>query len=275
MQNSKKTFSPRENTVRPLPDFICRLISHLPSGIHVAIYIILSIFITSCGTTKNPVYFENLKKDTTLHNIVTPQFDLKIQKEDMLSIMVASLSPDVTFYNAPQNTVGPLNGYLVDKNGNISFLKLGTIHVEGMTRKQLKDSLQKSLEPYLKDNIVSVGFLNRHITMLGGIAPTILPIANDNMTILDALAASGDIGSKGKIDNVLVIRDSANAKVFKRLNLKNNSVFYSPYYYMQPNDIVYVEPVKNTANKLTAPQIIAYITSGISLIFLILNTLKL
>lgn len=192
----------------------------------------------------------------------------------MLGITVASLSPDVALYNAPQNTEGPFNGYKVDQNGNITFIKLGRIHAEGMTRKQLKDSLQRALIPYLKEAIVSVAFLNRHVTMLGAVGSKVLQMPEDNLTLLDALASSGDIGDKGKIDNILVIRDTGNAKVFKRLNLKDNSVFYSPYYYLQPNDIVYVEPAK-IKTPLTAPQIITYITTGISLIFLVLNTFKL
>lgn len=234
----------------------------------------LVIFFSSCSPTKKQVYFQNLQKDTTIRNIVTPAYELKIQKNDLLGITVASLSPDVAFYNAPQNTAGSVNGYQVDNNGNITFVKLGSLHVEGMTRKALKDTLEKELVPWLKDVVVSVAFLNRHVTMLGGITPQVIPLSNDNMTILDALATSGDIGDKGKMDNILVIRDTGNAKVFKRLNLKDNSIFYSPYYYLQPNDIVYVEPV-TVKTKLTAPQILSYVTAGLSLIFLILNTLKL
>ena len=171
--------------------------------------------LSSCASTKNTTYFQNLQKDTTLRNLVSKNYELKIQKDDLLGITVASLSPDNAFYNAPQNTIGAsaqntiasLPGYLVDANGNIPFVKIGTLHVEGMTRRELKDTLEKSLIPYLKDAVVSVGFLNRHVTMLGGVAPQILPMTGDNMTILDALAASGDIGEKGRIDNVLVIRE--------------------------------------------------------------------
>ena len=229
----------------------------------------------SCSTTKQPVYFQNLKNDTTLHNIVTPSYELKIQKNDLLGITVASLSPDVAFYNSQQGGAGTNSaGYPVDENGNITFVKLGTLHVEGITRKALKDTLEKALIPYLKDVVVTVSFLNRHVTMMGGISPQVLPLANDNMTILDALAASGDISEKGRIDNVLIIRDKGDAKEFKRLNLGDNSIFYSPYFYLQPNDIVYVEPAK-IKTKLTAPQLISYITAGMSLIFLILNALKL
>ena len=113
---------------------------------------------SSCTSTKNTTYFQNLQKDTTLRNLVAKNYEPTIQKNDLLGIAVASLSPDNAFYNAPQNTVGPLNGYLVDENGNIPFVKIGNLHVEGMTRKELKAMLEKDLIPYLKDAVVSVRF---------------------------------------------------------------------------------------------------------------------
>ncbi len=229
---------------------------------------LLLITAFSCTATKNQVYFNNLQKDTTLRNLVSKNYDLKIQKSDLLGITVASLSPDVAFYNAPQNTVGPLSGYQVDENGNISFLKLGILHVEGMTRKELKDTLQSQLVPYLKDVVISVSFLNRHVTMLGAAGSQVLPLVSDNMTILDALASAGDIGQKGKMKNVLVIREKDNSKIFKRINLEDQSVFYSPYYYLQPNDIVYVEPRK-VVTPLTAQAAISYVITSISLFVLI------
>lgn len=271
MQNSKKTIFHKE-------DYI-----HIPSQnlIHphnAALFLLkrmiwgicLLVILTSvgCNTTKNAVYFQNLQKDTTLYHVVGTDFDLKIQKNDLLGITVSSLSPDVAFYNGPQNAVGPLNGYLVDQNGNIPFVKIGTLHVEGMTRKDLKDTLQKLLIPYLKEAVVSVSFLNRHITLLGGITPSVMPMPDGNMSILDALAASGDIGEKGRTDNVLVIREKDGAKVFKHLDLQKSSVFYSPYYYLQPNDIVYVEP-KIQKVPLTVFQVVSLITTGLSLILLI------
>ncbi|MEP6926985.1 MAG: polysaccharide biosynthesis/export family protein [Ginsengibacter sp.] len=231
------------------------------------------ILIESCTTTKNNIYFHNLQKDTTLRNLVSKNYDPVIQKNDLLGITVASLSPDNAFYNAPQNAVGPLSGYLVDKNGDISFVKIGILHVEGLTKKELKAMLEKDLIPYLKDAVVSVGFLNRHVTTLGGIGSQVIPLANDNMTILDALAIGGDIGEKGRIDNVLVIREKDDAKEFKRLNLTDNSIFFSPFFYLQPNDIVYVEPKKIKNNNTTL--IISYVTAGISFLILIFNTLKL
>jgi polysaccharide export outer membrane protein len=237
------------------------------------IFLCLYVFaIASCTPTKSSTYFQTLQKDTTLRNLVTKDFDVKIQKDDLLGITVSSMSPDNAFYNSPQNGVGALAGYLVDESGNIRFVKLGDVHVEGMTKKELKAKLEKDLVPYLKEPVVSIGFLNRHVTMIGGVTPQVLPMPAGNMTILDALASSGDIGEKGRIDNVLVIRDTAeNAKEFKRLDLTDNSIFYSPYFYLQPNDIVYVEPKKVKANNTS--QIISYVSTGTTFLIFILNLL--
>ena len=105
--------------------------------------------------------------------------------------------------------------------------------------------------------------------MMGAISPQVLPMPNDNMTIFDAIAAGGGIGEKGKSDNVLVIREKDNSKEFKRLNLTDKSIFYSPYFYMQPNDIIYVEPVKVKSDNTT--RIISYVTAGISFVLLVID----
>ncbi len=247
-----------------------------PFAIHYSPFTILLflVLLSSCTSTKKTIYFQDIQKDTTLTNLVSKNFEPKIRKGDLLSITVASLSPDNTaIYNAPQSAQGPLTGYLVDEDGNIPFIKLGTIHVEGMTRKELKLQLEKDLTPYLAQSVVAVGFLNRHVTIMGGVSPQVLPMPTDNMTILDALAASGDIGDKGRTDNVLVIREKDNSKEFKRLNLTDKSVFYSSYFYLQPNDIIYVEPVKPKTDNTT--RIISYVTAGISFILIIIDRIKL
>jgi len=243
---------------------------HSIFDIQFSTFIVLIILFSSCSSTKNTTYFQNIPKDTILTNLVSKDFEPKIQKGDLLGITVASLSPENTaIYNAPQNVQGPLTGYLVDENGDIQFVKLGTLHVEGMTRKEIKDTLEKKLTPYLAQAVVAVGFLNRHITMIGGISPQIIPMPNDNMTILDALAASGGIAEKGRPDNILVVREKGNSKEFKRLNLTDNSIFYSPYFYMQPNDIVYVEPVKEKKDQFF--RIYSIVIGSASFVFLLLS----
>ncbi|MEO6681604.1 MAG: polysaccharide biosynthesis/export family protein [Ginsengibacter sp.] len=240
----------------------------------IALFSLLLTFLgTSCTTVKKTTYFQDLPNDTTLTDLVTKNFETKIQRGDLLSIAVASLSPENTqIYNAPQSSIGDKPGFLVDEAGNIPFVKLGNIQVAGMTKTELKARLEKDLVNYVGQNVVSIAILNRHITLMGAISPQVLPLTSENMTILDALASSGDIGFNGKVDNVLVIREKENGKEFKRLNLTDKSIFYSPYFYMQPNDIVYVEPVKEKVS--TTPQIISWITTGITFTIFIIDRIS-
>ena len=105
----------------------------------VAALLFIISLLSSCSSTKKVIYFQDLPNDTTLTNLVSKNFDSKIQKGDLLSITVASLSPENTaIFNAPQNSVGTLTGYLVDETGSIQFAKLGNLQVAGLTRKELK-----------------------------------------------------------------------------------------------------------------------------------------
>ncbi len=256
MQNSKTASSPKEYCN---PYYNQQPKVFAPAANYLLLLPVV-LFFFSCSTIKNQVYFKDLPRDTTLRNVVSPDYQLKIRNTDILGITVNSLSPDVGFFNsspggssaagAALSGSGALSpnasqasaGYPVDEVGNIEFPKLGNLHVEGMTRQQLKDSLQHWLVPYLKEATVTVDFENRHITMIGGVKTAVIPMTYDNITILDALAASGDIGQNGRIDNILVIRDTTGGKSFKRLSLKDHSIFSSPYFYLKPNDVVYVEP---------------------------------
>lgn len=228
------------------------------------------IFLSSCNISRKTVYFKDLEEDTTLSNLVSKPDEITILPGDLLSITVSSLSPENTLiYNAPPNTVDALTGYLVNDEGNIEFIKLGTIHVAGMSKVQLSEKLQRELEPYLAQNVVAVGIQNRHVTMMGAVSPKVLPLTQ-NMTLLDALANSGDIGEKGRIDNVLVIRsnDKGNEKTFKRIDLNDKSIFYSPYFYLQPNDIVYVEPKRQ---RMQTMQYVSLAMTAITFIFFTLD----
>lgn len=233
------------------------------------------------------VYFENMPRDTELRNVVDDHFELKIRKDDLLGITIISPDPVSTpLFNGIQNTSASLGtttsggsstgntGYLVDNEGNIIIYKLGTIHVEGLTRNQLKLKLQRELAPYLKDAVITVRFLNNKVTVLGEVVrPQVITMPTEKLSLLDAIGMSGDIPITGRKDNVLVIRETPSGKQFKRVNLTDNSIFNSPFYYLKPDDVVYVEPtmvkIKNSSN---TPQIIGYVLTGLSiLITLVLN----
>lgn len=226
--------------------------------------------LSSCQNTRKMVLFKDLPEDTVLAKVVQPNPEPDIQKGDLLSIKVTSLSPEnTTLYNNPPNAEGEKTGYMVDENGTIEFIKLGRLEVAGMTRRQLKDSLEQALLPYLSQPVAAIGFLNRHITLIGSAGPSILPMTSGSMTLLDALASGGSATTTGRSDNVLVIREKDSGKVFKRLDLRNGSLFQSPYYFMQPNDIVYVEPHKEKGTNFL--RYLSYVTTGISLILFIID----
>jgi polysaccharide export outer membrane protein len=234
-------------------------------------FLLLLLVISSCTTTKSTTYFQDLQKDTTLSNIILSAPEPVIRKGDLLTITVASLSPENTLlYNAAPNMTGTTPGYLVDENGNIGFFKLGTLHVEGKTKKDLKQQLEASLAPYLREPVVTIGFQNRHITIMGAAGSQVMPITGDHLSLLDALATTGGINEKARPDNILVIRESDTAKIFKRLDLTDESIFSSPYYYLQPNDIVYVEPAKKE-KQANITRVISYVTAGISFALLIID----
>ncbi len=255
------------------------------------IYIVISfgyvVLLGSCAPAKNVVYFQNLPKDTNLPNLVDNNFELKIRENDLLYIGITSPDPVGTLlFNSPQGAVAAsgqsagnnnTTGYLVDKEGKIIFYKLASIHVEGLTREELKLRLQKDLAPYLKDAVVTVRFLNNHITVLGEVSrPQVLTMSTEKLSLLEAIGLCGDITFTGRKDNILVIREMLGGKQFKRLNLTDKSIFNSPFYYLKPDDVIYVQPteikIKNSGN---APQTIGYFLTGLSIaITLLLNLLR-
>lgn len=233
---------------------------------YFCLFFILAI--TACNTSKKTVYFQDLPNDTTLVNVITPAREPEIRPGDLLQMKLTTPTGEFAdLYNAPPDAEGDTQGFLVDDDGQIELYKLGKVKASGYSTRELKALLEKKFEPYYQENVVSVAIANRHITLLGALSPQVLPLTA-KMTLFDALAQSGDIQAAGRTDNVLIIREDERGKQFKRLDLTDKSIFYSPYYYMQPNDIVYVEPVKD--KKANTTQIISLVTTGITFtIFLI------
>ncbi len=254
----------------------------------IIIVIFSSGFLTSCTPTKNVVYFQNLQTDTTLHNLVNNNLELKIRKNDLLSISIISPDPVSTpLFNGTQGasassgstaagSTGTGGGYLVDNNGNIVIYKLGSIHVEGLTRNELKQLLEKELSPYLKDAVVTIRFLNNRVTMLGEVTkPGIVTMPIEQISLLEAIAMSGDLTFTGRRDNILVIRETEKGKQFGRLNLSDKSVFNSPFYYLKPDDVVYVEPtVSKIKTTSQSSQYLSYILSGLTILLSLFSLLR-
>ena len=134
--------------------------------------------------------------------------------------------------------------YLVDTNGEIDFPVLGKIKVGGLTRDETINLLKSKLSPdYIKDPNVNIRIANYKISVLGDVnRPGSYNIPNERITVLDALALAGDVRISAQRNNVLIIREEAGEKMQYRVDLRSNKLLTSPVYYLQQNDVVYVEP---------------------------------
>lgn len=241
---------------------------HFTIELSVIFCLLCLVIMSSCTSSREMVLFKHVPNDTLLTEVIRENKQPPIHSGDFLTITVSSLSPaNTALYNTAPNMEDGVSGYRVNDSGYIKFIKLGNIHVAGKSRNELEDTLANALQPYLSETVVTVDFQNRHVTLMGAAGPTVLPLKK-GMTLLEALAAGGGV-KNGRTDNVLIIREQDSGKVFKRLDLRDASIFYSPYFYMQPDDVAYVEPYKKKENDI--PRIIAYVTSGITFVILILD----
>jgi len=255
-----------------------------PTWLIAVLSIATLFFETSCINTKKSVYFDNVQ-DTLLPQTIA-DVESVIQAKDLLSISVSSLNPEATvIFNTPNiptisastaiGTSTQMTGYLVDQEGRIQFPVLGSIMAAGLTKKQLTDEITKRLldKKLLVDPIVNVRFLNFKVTVLGEVAhPTVVTVANEKISLLEALGMAGDLTIYAKRENVLLIREEGGKKLVKRINLNSSSVLTSPYYYLKTNDIVYAEPTKAKVSAASnTRQWLPIVLSGLSFISIILT----
>lgn len=137
-------------------------------------------------------------------------------------------------------------GYLVDNDGTINFPRIGRIRVGGLTMRECEKLLQDKVKMDLSENenpIVTVRLQSFRVVVIGEIGTRVVPVNNEQMSIIECIAQCGDLGIYGKRDNILLIRqDATGQKHHVRLNINDANIFNSPYYYLQQNDIIYVEP---------------------------------
>lgn len=244
----------------------------------------LPVYLVSCGTQKKvPAYYlDKVIRDTTINsNLKFPE--LKIQKNDLLSISVYSASTNLTAdipYNLPEATAS--TGFLVDANGNIEYPRLGTIHAEGLTKLELADAIRKKFtdpEPDLLTNpSVIIRFLNYKITVLGQVGREgMVTLPGERVTILEAIGLAGGITDYGKKDDVKIRRERDGKIEIGSVDLSSDSLFYSPYYNLVQNDVIIVQPTKQKA-KMTdqslAMQRIGFALSIVTTAAIIYNIFK-
>lgn len=225
-------------------------------------YLLLLITLGSCSK-RNLAYFSDLQENPMYAEQITNTSEPSIQSDDLLSITVTSLSPEAnSLFNRgalPAGTVTDFSagsrvsniqdeGYLVDDEGFIEFPVLGKVKLGGLTKKKAKECLALQLQDYLNGPIVNIRYLNYRITVIGEVnRPSTFTIPSEKINILAALGMAGDMTAYGKRENVLVIREENGERKMVRLNLNNTELMNSPYFYLQQNDVLYVEPDKARA----------------------------
>ena len=145
-----------------------------------------------------------------------------------------------------------MSRYRVDVDGNIDFPILGTLHVEGLRVSQVTEMIKNKIIEgnYIKDPQVSLEFLNFRYTVLGAVGHAgTFSVDDDRVTLLDAIANAGDLKSNAKLGSVAVIRESNGERKIYVHDIRSKEIFQSPCYYLQQNDIVYVEPNKAKAGQ--------------------------
>lgn len=219
---------------------------------YIALMIIL---LTSCGSPKNVLYLQ----DAGLYyrEDMTQKVEVTIQPDDVLSIVVSSRNPELAQpFNLSRNTSSlsgtssGLFGYTVDIDGNIDFPVLGKIYATGLTRVGLQELIKSKLkeEDYIKDPIVNVQFQNFKISVLGEVSsPGVKSSTSDRLTIFEAISLAGDLKIQARRDRVAVIREKDGVRTILYNDLRSTEIFDSPCYYLQQNDIIYVEPNKTAA----------------------------
>jgi polysaccharide export outer membrane protein len=233
------------------------------SGILIVVFII--VLGSSCGSVKNLQY---VKGDFDTARLSKVQFqEPAIQRGDLLNItlysddatataavmaqpvnikVMADNTPTAVDNSAPASSA--LSGFLVSQEGEIRLYKLGAVRAEGLTRKQLADTLARLYvqQKLLNNPFVEIKFLNKKITLIGEVAkPGTYAIPTEKISIFEAIGLAGDITVYGKRNNVLVVREASGTREFAQLDLSKPEVFTSPYYYLQQNDIVIVDVAKN------------------------------
>ena len=216
------------------------------------------LLLSSCGSSKNVAYIQN--SDDVNYEKSSFLYDARIMPKDQLTISVNTVDPEVS---APYNLLlqnsytqgssvssgrgGTLMPYLVDNDGYINFPVIGRLHVSGLTKSECENLIMEKIRRYMAEDqnpVVTVRMSSYSISVLGEVArPGSFQVSREKITILEALAQAGDLTIYGVRDRVKLIREDASGKKeVHTLNLNDANLLNSPYYYLQQNDVVYVEP---------------------------------
>ncbi len=253
----------------------------------------LVMVLAGCGSVKNIAYIQN--SDSVNSDSSAFLYDARIMPKDQITISVNTTSPEAAlpFNLLLQNTYTQgravnINGamlmpYLVDNEGYINFPIVGKLKVGGLTKSETENMITEKIRPYLAESenpVVTVTMASYSVSVLGEVnRPGSYTVSREKITLFEALALAGDLTIYGVRDRVKLIREDASGrKSIVTLNLNDANIINSPYYYLQQNDVVYVEPNKIKAKNSKVGQVTTLWFSAISILIsltsLLYNILK-
>jgi len=216
---------------------------------------IVALLFSACSTAKykQVTYFNDLIDSGTVVQRIENYNPLKIQKDDILAITVSSLNTEASAIFNMGNTSSTLgnvnsnstsaNGFTVNLNGEIQLPLIGSMKIAGLTTEEARLLIQKTLLNFLKEPVVSLRIVNFKISVLGDVVkPGVYPVNSERVSVIDALGFAGDLNITAIRKNVLLIREINGERKMVRLNLNSKELFNSPYFYLQNNDALYVQP---------------------------------
>ena len=254
--------------------------------------LVLTIFLlASCTSQKKLAYLNNLPEPGGEEKFTMDIPDYKIQPRDILYITVKAMTPSGTIedflisarnyggsYVGQGESGGYLYGYDVNSEGKISLPAVGTIKVEGLTLEETRKLLQASADKVFKNSTVECKLLSFKFTVLGEVkSPGTYVNYNNYLTVLEAIGRAGGVDDYGNRNKVLIVRPLDKGTKTFRINLQDKKVLSSEAYFLLPNDVVIVEPLKQKIFNMNLPTlsfIISTVTSTITMTLLLINYLK-
>lgn len=241
------------------------------------------VLLSACASHPEFIYLQNLDEQAKVElRTISTKNIVKIQPFDFLHIAVYSIDPLAAAPFNPQALAGggvggtqpEIIGYKVGEDGAIDFPIIGSIPMVGKTLQEAEAQLTQEIEKYLKNPVINIKFLNLKVTVIGEVnRPGTFDIPVENMTIMQAIGLAGDVSIYGDRANIMIVREQNGERYFGKISLLDKSLFNSPFYYLQQNDVIYVQPseVKDTQiNSLTSREILPWVSAGISLTSLII-----
>ncbi len=249
--------------------------------LYAVLLISAAISLPSCTTPKSINYFADISDSqlVKLPDIRRPE--PVIMPDDMLEIKIEG-SNEIT--SQIFNTYGGMGAagatagvpvYTVDRNGEIEFPYIGKVMAAGFTRDEFKSALRAKVSTYLKDAMVNVKFNNFRFTVLGEVrVPGSFVVPTDKVTVLEALGQAGDMTQYAIRDNVRVIRDSSGKREIGKMDFTQKDVFISPFYYLQRNDVIYVETNKNRSKSEQFSRVSALVATFTSIVAIAITVFR-